>query len=42
MEQGKELLALLRLGLGNSKPEDETLSDFIKLPANRWAQLGEI
>lgn len=35
----KELLALLRLGLGNSPLEDETLSDFILLSADKWTQL---
>lgn len=38
----KELFALLRLGLGNSDPEKENLSDFIMLPATHWARLGEI
>lgn len=35
------LLALLRLGLGNSTPEHENLSDFIMMPAEKWAQIGE-
>lgn len=34
------LLALLRLGLGNSTPEHENLSDFIMMPAERWAMIG--
>lgn len=38
----KELFALLRLGLGTSKAEDENLSDFIMMPASRWAQMGEV
>ena len=38
----KELFALLRLGLGNSDPEKENLSDFIMLPASHWLRLGEI
>lgn len=38
----KELFALIRLGLGNSEPEKENLSDFIMLPAAHWARLGEI
>ena len=38
----KELFALLRLGLDNSVPEKENLSDFIMLPAAQWARLGEI
>ena len=38
----KELFALLRLGLGNSEPEKENLSDFIMLPAAQWIKLGEI
>lgn len=37
----KELFALLRIGLGNSKPEEETLSDFIMMSAEQWAKLGE-
>jgi len=37
----KELFALLRLGLGNSTPEEEALSDFIMMSAEKWAQLGE-
>lgn len=38
----KELFALLKLGLGNSEPEKENLSDFIMLSADQWARLGEI
>ncbi len=38
----KELFALLRLGLGNSNPEKENLSDFIMLPATQWARIGEM
>lgn len=38
----KELFALLRLGLGNSEPEKENLSDFIMLPASHWLRLGGI
>lgn len=37
----KKLFALLRIGLGNSKPEEETLSDFIMMSAELWAKLGE-
>lgn len=36
----KELLALLRLGLGNSTPQEENLSDFIMMSSEQWAQLG--
>lgn len=38
----KELFALLRLGLENTLPEQENLSDFIMLPAAHWTRLGEI
>ena len=38
----KELFALLRLGLGNSKPEQENLSDFIMMSAEQWTKIGEI
>ena len=38
----KELFALLRLGLGNSKPEEENLSDFIMMSEDHWARLGEM
>lgn len=37
----KELFALLRLGLGNSTPEEENLSDFIMMSEDHWARLGE-
>ena len=37
----KELFALLRLGLGNSTPEVENLSDFIMMSEEHWARLGE-
>lgn len=36
----KELFALLRLGLGNSTPEEENLSDFIMMSEEHWARLG--
>lgn len=36
------LFSLLRLGLDNSKPEQENLSSFIMLPAEQWKRLGEI
>lgn len=36
----KELFALLRLGLGNSTPEKENLSDFIMMSAEQWSSLG--
>lgn len=39
---GKELFALLRLGLGNTTAEQENLSDFIMLPAAQWTRLGEM
>ena len=38
----KELFALLRLGLGNSEPEKENLSDFIMLPALQWERIGDL
>lgn len=38
----KELFALLRLGLGTSTTEEENLSDFIVLSAEKWTQLGDI
>ena len=38
----KELFELLRLGLGNSVPEEEALSDFIMLNAEQWVRLGEM
>lgn len=39
---GKELFALLRLGLGNGTIEEETLSDFIVMPAKQWVRIGEL
>lgn len=36
------IIPLLRLGLGNSLAEDENLSDFIILPAERWKLLGDL
>lgn len=38
----KELFALLRLGLCNSSPEQENLSDFIMMSAEQWARIGEM
>lgn len=38
----KELFTLLRLGLGNSNPEQENLSDFIMLNAALWIRIGEL
>ena len=38
----KELFALLRLGLGNSKADDENLSDFIMMSDEQWKRLGDI
>ncbi len=38
----KELFALLRLGLGNTTPEQENLLDFIMLPAAQWTRIGEL
>lgn len=38
----KHLFVLLRLGLGNSTIDDESLSDFIMLSAGQWARIGEI
>lgn len=38
----KELFALLRLGLGNSTPEEENLSDFIMMSEEHWAHFGEM
>ena len=38
----KELFALLRLGLGNSVPEEENLADFIMLSAAQWAKIGDV
>ena len=36
------IIPLLRLGLGNSLAEDENLSDFIMLPAEKWKLLGDL
>lgn len=36
----KELFALLRLGLGNSTPDKENLSDFIMMSSDQWERLG--
>lgn len=38
----EQLFALLRLGLDTSTIEKENLSDFVMLPADKWAQLGDI
>ena len=38
----KELFALLRLGLRNSEPERENLSDFIMMSASHWERMGEL
>lgn len=38
----KKLFALLRLGLGNTTPEKENLSDFTMMPAEQWARLGVV
>lgn len=38
----KELFALMRLGLGNSTPEEENLSDFIMMSEEHWAHLGKM
>lgn len=38
----KELFTLLRLGIGNSTPEKDDLSDIIVMPAEQWATLGEM
>lgn len=38
----KELFALLRLGLGNSTTEEESLSDFVVLSAEQWERIGEL
>ena len=37
----KELFTLLRIGMENSKPEQENLSDLIMLSSDQWTQLGE-
>lgn len=36
----KELFALIRLGLGNSTPDKENLSDFIMMSSDQWERLG--
>ena len=36
------MFALLRLGLGNSTPEAENLSDFIMMSGEHWTRLGEM
>ncbi len=38
----KELFAILRLGIGNTSPDKENLSDFIMMSAKQWARLGEM
>ena len=38
----KELFALLRLGLANTTTEEENLSDFIVLTADKWARIGDL
>ena len=38
----KELFTLLRLGLETSTTEEENLSDFIVLSAERWARIGDL
>lgn len=38
----KELFALLRIGLGNSTPDEENLSDFIMMNAQKWSLLGDM
>ena len=38
----KELFTLLRLGLGNTTTEEENLSDFIGLTADKWARIGDL
>lgn len=38
----KELFALLRLGLAITTTEDENLSDFIVLTADKWARIGDL
>ena len=38
----KELFTLLRLGLGNTTTEEENLSDFIVLTADKWARIGDL
>lgn len=36
------IVPLLRMGLGNSLAEDENLSDYIMLPADKWEALGNL
>lgn len=38
----KELFALLRLGLAITTTEEENLSDFIVLTADKWARIGDL
>lgn len=38
----KELFALLRLGLAITTAEEENLSDFIVLTADKWARIGDL
>lgn len=38
----KELFALLRLGLAITTKEEENLSDFIVLTADKWARIGDL
>ena len=38
----KELFALLRLGLAITTTEEENLSDFIMLTADRWVRIGDL
>src|SRR5574344_1565197 len=38
----KELLALLRLGLAITTTEEENLSDFIVLTADKWVRIGDL
>ena len=38
----KELFTLLRLGLAITTTEEENLSDFIMLTADKWARIGDL
>ena len=38
----KDLFTLLRLGLGNSKVEEENLSDVITMSASQWKRIGDL
>ena len=38
----KELIALLRLGLAITTTEEENLSDFIVLTADKWGRIGDL